>query len=311
MGADNLGTISPDWEDQKNQPTLELVVLSSKSAGGTVDISSNLIKWYLDGTELTFSSVPGNDSSGYFYKDSSGKLKIIKNLADKTHGISCNIKASATVNADGYQDTVTASTSVSIKKSSGTSTKVTIIAGDDNNFKITSNDGSCKLAVTVFSNGAYVDSLDGYTFEWYKLSKTSWTKVGTGTTYTVQGTDVDTYADFKVMVYNSGGSLIGSDIAGVWDVSDGYYILPGASPADETIIEGADNNFVKYTPKLYSRNSSGSDTLVSGTKYYFTVLDSVGGSVSSSGSTAVETFTVTEENVKDFGNVTINIESAD
>jgi hypothetical protein len=315
--SDDLGRISPDWKDNtENRPTLELVVLSSKSAGGTVSISSNLIKWYLDDTELTFNATPGEDTTGYFYKNSDGTLKIIKNLAAKTGGVSCNIKASATIQEDGYQDTVTASTPVSIKKTSGTTTKVTIVAGDSNNFKITSNDGSCLLTLTIFKNGAFISDSEvrsgAYTFQWYKLESGSWKKAddGTGYSFQVKASDVDTYADFKVEVSNKGGSLIGSDIAGVWDVSDGYYILPGASPTSETIVAGSsDENKVTYTPKLYSKNSSGSDTQVSTSGFIFVLLDSIGGIVTPA--TTATTFTVTEDMVSSIGDVTLNISSVD
>lgn len=312
-GDGDLGSISPDWTNEDNQPTLEFVVMSSKSSSGTVDIAENEISWYLDDVELSFGD-NGKDTTGYFYKKDN-TLKIIGNLAKMTGGISCNIRASAGINVDGYADTVQATAAVSIKKTSGTTTKVTIIAGDSNNFKITSNDGSCLLTLTIFKNGALVDDIKSgaYTFQWYKLEGGSWVAVsgtaGTGYSFQVKASDVDTYADFKVEVMNANKVVIGSDIAGVWDISDGYYILPCANPTDETIIAGSGGS-VTYTPKLYSKNSSGSDTVVDTPNgFNFTVLDSVGGIWGKA--TGKSTFEVTESQVAEVGDVTLNIESVD
>lgn len=304
----DLGTISPSYTTESNQPTLQLVVMSSKSQNGTVDVSANMITWYINDVVID----PTSSAHKSYFKFDGANLVIIGNLATLTGGVSCVIKASATITADGYTDVVTAAISCSIKKTSGTSSKVTIIAGDSKNFKIDTNDGSCVLAVSIFNNGSYATDSDirsKYSYKWYKLVSGAWTEFNTGYSVSVKASDVDTYADFKVEVENSSGVAIGSDIAGVWDVSDGYYILPHPTPSDETIVAGSSDS-VTYAPVLYSKNPSGTDTVVSVSGYYFTVLDSVGGQVKTSAG-AVTTFTVNESDCANYGDVTVNIESVE
>ena len=84
---------------------------------------------------------------------------------------------------------------------------------------------------------------------------------------------IATYGDYRVLVSDSNGNLIGSDTRSVMDATDPYIINLHPNPADETIDEDESGNpKVTYTPKVAIRGGSEVD----GFLFCFSVKDAGG-----------------------------------
>ncbi len=296
----NVGTVTPDYTVSANQPTLYFVCTSSRTSEGIANVAA--ISWYFNGTLLSFSSTtnlstgtyaglfqkvyPDSDDGQYYYG-----LKIVGNLVESAGCASATIKAVATVTSGTVSDSITATYTVRIQKYSSDSYFVTIVAGDTNNFMITTDGGTCKLKAMVYKGSDSVTP-DGY--QWAYADGDEFVDISgaTAQTYSVQEADVATSGMYRVTVTIDGVSY--SDIQRVDDTTDPYDINPGADPADETIEEGSSAAYVNYTPTVVKR---GSTTQASGTYVYdFLVTDAYGVKVASSTSVAQGTaYQVTED----------------
>jgi hypothetical protein len=314
--AGDNATVKPDWTNYEDayKPILEFLCVSSRVATGEVTLSDSQIRWFMNGTEIEFSSGTSTGTfAGLFKKTTSNgrqALKIMKNIASAAGWASATIKAVATVISGTSSDTLQATYTIPISQRSGDSYKITISAGDANNFVINSKGGSCILKANAYLNGDLIDS-STLTYKWYKLVNASWTQITglstTAQTYTVKEADIDTYAEFKVEVFTSGSSdAIGSDVQGVTDSTDPYMIQPNPSPSDETIEEGSGDSVV-YEPRVVNRSGT---ALSSQPKFDFAAMDACGGYKKSD--TNVAKFEVTEAMcVAAGGDITLVITSKD
>jgi hypothetical protein len=246
----------PDYSVAENQSTLEFVVTSSRTASGEVEISDNMIRWYFNDTEISFTSgVSTGTFAGLFKRTASNgrqALTVTGNLAPVAGYASATIKAVATILVGNETEELQATYTVQIQQKSGTSYKVTIAPGDSKNFVISEKDGTCQLKAIVYFDGSV--SSKTYTYKWYKMSGAAWTQLSATTqVITVKEADVATYGDYKVEVYLN-GELVGMDAQGVMDTSDPYMIVPNATPSDESITEGTGGK-VSYYPQLCQRQS--------------------------------------------------------
>lgn len=258
----NPGKIYQDFTTL--QPLIYLVASSSRATenldfAGSVDV-------YVNNQLLTFkdefSTNSFNGETGHFKlsKSSKGKayndgITIVKNLVTAFEGNQVVIKmVGRLTDGGGTSDDISATYTIPVQKSTGSSYYVTIAAGDENNFIITSKDDEatnrCKLVVKVYSfDGEGTPVTGGLTYNWYIESEEGWgDSIGTSDNVTIMADNVQSMANVKVVVTKD-GETIGADIQTVRDNTDPMSIDLGASPKDETIIEGSGGK-VTYTPKL-------------------------------------------------------------
>jgi hypothetical protein len=314
--ADGTVDVSPSFEGD-DQPLLNFVLTSSRAS--ETPVVDNMT-YYVNGEKLTFDSDNKNTNEnfpGYFKKyvaDASHTycgLQILKNLVEPWSKSAVTVRMEAKVSYGTQEDTIQASYTVAIRPAAVDGHRVVIKAGDDNSFVIKAKDGSCILKATAWQGNS--ELTQGLSYKWYKSVSGGWELISSATsqTYTVKEADVDSYAEFKVEVYQ-GSTNLGSDVQGVLDASDPYEVQPNPSPEDETIYEDTSKNGeVKYSPKVVSRDSG--TVLTTATKFYFVVRDAAGNILNSDTSgTPAETGTVTREHcIQGSGDVSIMITSVD
>lgn len=109
------GTVTPDWTNTTNQPTITPVVTSARSQ--TVTFLS--VVWKYNGFELKFGTDGYSTNTGYektFYLDAkTGKLTIKKNLASTTNIASDTLEVTLVVSIGGQEYTLTKSIDITIQ----------------------------------------------------------------------------------------------------------------------------------------------------------------------------------------------------
>lgn len=295
------------------RPILYFVCTSSRVAEGIAD--PDAIEYYFNGVKINFSGgVSTGTFAGYFQSVSpSGDqlyygLQILKNIADIAGYAPAVIKMVATISYGTQSDTIQASYTIPIQQATGSSYRVTITAGDNKNFVITTKDGSCILRAMAYQSGNALSQ--NLTYMWEKMGPTGWTAItgATSQTLTVAAADINTYGEFRVHVYRSSAE-IGTDIQGVMDTSDPYDIDPHPTPEDEAITEDTTGNGeVTYTPVVVKRGTS---TKAMDTLFYFVLKDAAGVYLNSDINTPKASQTVTRAHcVQAGGDVSVTITSA-
>lgn len=305
-GADEI--IFPDFGEM--QPKLNFVCTSSRVAEGIVPISS--MRYFFGPTEINFDSNgystgvfrTGNTQAGSYFKkylaDGSTNLypglQILKDIAGIAGYVPVTIRMEATIYYGMQQDIISATYTIPIQQKTPYVGKVTIAAGDNKCFVISSKNGtgsSCILRARAYSGEELLTV--GLTYKWEQFNpaasgnvdgwKTladftqadataSGCNVVGGATLTVTESMIDTYGEFRLTVKRN-GTFYGMDVQGVVDKSDPYDIDPHPNPEDETIEEDSSSSrsSVTYTPVLVTR----SGTAVSpNPQYYFLVRDAAG-----------------------------------
>lgn len=294
------------------RPILYFVCTSSRVAEGIAD--PDAIEYYFNGTKINFSGgVSTGTFAGYFQavSPSGGQLyyglQILKNIADIAGYAPAVIKMVATISYGTQSDTIQASYTIPIQQATGSSYRVTITAGDNKNFVITTKDGSCILRAMAYQSGNALSQ--NLTYMWEKMGPTGWTAItgATSQTLAVAAADINTYGEFRVHVYRSGAE-IGTDIQGVMDTSDPYDIDPHPTPEDEAITEDTTGNGeVTYTPVVVKRGTS---TKAMDTLFYFVLKDAAGVYLNSDINTQKASQTVTRAHcVQAGGDVSVIITS--
>lgn len=249
--------------------TLRLTVAATNSETA-LQKSQYTVVYCVAGVDLAFNgtscTTPGFAAT--FKLDGNGNLKIIGNIADISGGTSFII--SAKVRVGDVLVVVDLPVSVS-RYTEGSAAKVTIAPGDEHNFTIgEAQNTSVLLKARVFKDKVWQDS--GFYYEWGKLSLDGWeTLAETGPQLTVTEGMVDTYSDFRVIVYErnadgSKGAEIGQDTQGVLDASNPLDIEvtikvnttgngAGVATTDESLDDSMpDTAYLEYAPKLVRRN---------------------------------------------------------
>ena len=275
-GDTSSPVVTPDFASM--QPKLSMIIISSRVAEGVVVPSS--VKWYFNGTELTFT---GNISTNVFNGETGHfkiipyqagvndyfSLQILKNLVVAGGFAASMIKCIATVAVSNTSDTIQSTYPIAINKGVGNAKRITIIAGDNKFFTITTKGGTCALKAMAYLGGVEITS--NLTYKWYKLVAGIWTlTVWTSQLVDIADTEIDTAGVFKVEIYQN-GVLIGSDTTTVMDASDPFDIILNPTPEDESISSQGDT--VVYAPILVKR---GSTTKYKDMLFYFAFMDSVG-----------------------------------
>ena len=308
--TNDVTAIYPNFETLK--PVLYFVCTSSRVAEGVA--SPDAMEYYFNGTKLTFSGgVSTGTYAGYFkIVEPSGDqlyngLQIVKNIAAIAGYAPAVIKMVATISYGTQSDQIQASYTIPIQQATGSSYRVTIVAGDTKNFVINDKAGSCVLKAMAYQSGKALSK--DLTYVWEKMGATGWETLAgkTAQTLTVSGTDINTYGEYRVHVSRAGAE-IGTDIQGVMDASDPYDIDPHPNPADEAITEDTSGNGqVTYTPVVVTRGTS---TKALDTQFYFVLKDAAGVYLNSDRTTPKTSQTVTRAHcVQAGGDVSVTITS--
>lgn len=274
--VNDVTNVYPDFSVLK--PILYFVCTSSRVAEGVADPDS--MEYYFNGEKINFSGgVSTGTFAGYFKTLApSGDqlyygLQILKNIADLAGYAPAIIKMVATISYGTQSDQIQASYTIPIQQATGSSYRVTIMAGDTKNFVITTKGGNCVLKAMAYQSGQALSK--DLTYVWEKMEATGWATITgvTSQTLTVNGADINTYGEYRVHVLRA-GTEIGTDIQSVMDASDPYDIDPHPSPEDEAITEDTSGNGeVTYTPQVVTR---GTGTKALDTQFYFVLKDAAG-----------------------------------
>ncbi len=274
--VNDVTNVYPDFSVLK--PILYFVCTSSRVAEGVADPDS--MEYYFNGEKINFSGgVSTGTFAGYFKTLApSGDqlyygLQILKNIADLAGYAPAVIKMVATISYGTQSDQIQVSYTIPIQQATGSSYRVTIMAGDTKNFVITTKGGNCILKAMAYQSGQALSK--DLTYVWEKMEATGWATItgATSQTLTVNGADINTYGEYRVHVLRA-GTEIGTDIQSVMDASDPYDIDPHPSPEDEAITEDTSGNGeVTYTPQVVTR---GTGTKALDTQFYFVLKDAAG-----------------------------------
>ena len=284
-------SIKKIYVDFHNSPrSIFLVSISSRQTEGVATFSDN-IKVNVNGIDLSFNQdgvntttfgtntgqfklVKSNNSLSYY-----DGIQIQKNLLVDSQFAPITITLSAPVQYGTQTDILKASYTIPVMEYSGNGNIVTIKAGDNNNFVITSKKttsaaSKVKMEACVYDVETGAEITENLTYQWQKAVPTNegWENINneTAKTFTVTESMIATYGDYRVLVYEN-GNLVGSDTRSVMDATDPYIINLHPNPADETIDEDENGNSkVTYTPKVAERGS-GKET--DGFLFCFSVKD--------------------------------------
>lgn len=286
--------ITKIYVDFANSPrSLFLVSISSRQAEGVAEFSDH-VKVNVNGIDLSFNeshtnTTPFGSNTGQFELVKSNSslhyfdgIKIKKNLLEDSQFAPITITLSAPVQYGTQTDILKASYTIPVMEYSGSGNIVTIKAGDNNNFVITSKDTKSAASKVVMEACVYdmetgAEIKTDLTYQWQEAVATNegWANISgaTAKTFTVTEDKIATYGDYRVLVSGSDGVLIGSDTRSVMDATDPYIINLHPNPADETIDEDeSGNSKVTYTPKVAVRGGAEVD----GFLFCFSVKDAGG-----------------------------------
>ena len=287
-------SIKKIYVDFHNSPrSIFLVSISSRQTEGVATFSDN-IKVNVNGIDLSFNeshvnTTPFGSNTGQFELVKSSDslhyfdgVKIRENLLEDSQFAPITITLSAPVQYGTQTDILKASYTIPVMEYSGSGNIVTIKAADNNNFVITSRETTSDASSVIME--AYVYDIesgtvieDDLTYQWQKAVATNegWENIrdATAKTFKVTESDIATYGDYRVLVYEN-GTLIGSDTRSVMDATDPLIIELNPNPADETIDEDeSGNSKVTYTPKVVDRRNG---KVASGFLFCFSVKDAGG-----------------------------------
>ena len=287
-------SIKKIYVDFHNSPrSIFLVSISSRQTEGVATFSDN-IKVNVNGIDLSFNeshvnTTPFGSNTGQFELVKSSDslhyfdgVKIRENLLEDSQFAPITITLSAPVQYGTQTDILKASYTIPVMEYSGSGNIVTIKAADNNNFVITSKDTKSDASKVIMEACVYdvetgTEITQGLTYQWQEAVATNegWANISgkTAKTFEVTESDIATYGDYRVLVYEN-GTLIGSDTRSVMDATDPYVIELNPNPADETIDEDeSGNSKVTYTPKVVDRRNG---KVASGFLFCFSVKDAGG-----------------------------------
>lgn len=274
----NPGDIYQDFG--KLKPILYLMTMSSRTGEGTGGrVTHQSVDIYVNNKLLEFDS--NTKLSTTIFGTKAGQFKLISSTDNENYDgieIQENLLPYSGTPESGYApitikmvghvlygsqlDDVQGTYTIACAKVPGSAYCVTIVAGDGNNFLITSTTESslnnCKLKAMAYDLTKDMQSPISsakLTYKWYRsdpMAESGWSEIATATSQvlTVTYKDVISYCDFKCEVY-MGDVLIGSDVRSVKDATDALDIDLKPNPQDETIEEGS-GGFVLYTPAVTS-----------------------------------------------------------
>ena len=286
--------ISKVYVDFATSPrSIFLGSISSRQAEG-VAVFSDHVKVNVNGIDMAFNQDGVNTTA---FGSNTGQFKLIKsssslsyydgieirkNLLEDSQFAPITITLSAPVQYGTQTDVLKASYTIPVMEYSGNGNIVTIKAADNNNFVITSKDtksaaSKVKMEACVYDVETGKEITENLTYKWQEAVATNegWANISGATAkmFEVTESDIATYGDYRVLVYDGNRVLIGSDTRSVMDATDPYIINLHPNPADETIDEDESGNpKVTYTPRVAVRGGKEID----GFLFCFSVKDAGG-----------------------------------
>lgn len=290
--------VTPDWSDTNGHPILVFHAISSAGDGETNIVNMSL---FYDGVKV-ISAGTYADTQGRFNlaKGSDGlwRCTIMKNLV--TAGPTSNA-ANHTIlmvgeTAEGKK--IQAYIGVSCSPLTDTGRRANIVSGDasvSNPFTVDQGKGtSCVLKAMLNDKGKDIDPPSGFSIQWYRQTTASgWTAISgaTNQTLTVNASDVETMAVYRVKLSNSTTSEEYYDTETVLDVGDPFYlalaIYAGNTTTEASPIFTADEPgtaFRTFTPTLVNKNSGAA---FAGTVSYYWKIMKPDGTFANNSSTTV------------------------
>lgn len=303
--------VSPDFS--VTQPLLSLMVTSSRTSGSEIPEE---VKFYINDvliggmtkSSTGYAKTANTDaavSAAFGLLDPTENagmygLRIKGNLVALTGGDSGQIRAVFKVSEGTAYAELQASCPFLISEVTENSSTVVIEAGDNNNFRITGDNSSVKLAAKFFRGLSEITT--GITFKWYKQkfganplggSLANWEEIvgATGPVLTVTAGDVDTSQIYMVHVLDpTGTTVLGQDTQSVYDATDLFEIVMSRSPEDGQVHKAGDA--VEVTCAVYRRNSSTAYVLPATAKWTFLGTTPAGTSICAQGPGASNVCTV-------------------
>lgn len=264
----NDNGIVPDFTVAANRPVLTFHCLSSAaSTGETYPVNVEL---YYDGTKLT-TNASGQTTDGLFKIDGGSTTPItvtiqknyvaqtFLNQADHVLKMVCQLSTGETVQASFPLTSGLLSESGEFVSITDTGTGTS-----KQPFVVDQNAGTtCVLKAQIYKGGNIIPTPTGYTFQWQKMGTTGWQNIGGATdqTYSVNASDIESYAEYRVVVTNSASGDTFSDTQSVMDVGDPYFLAitckdsNGASADFQFAAGEADNSTRVLTAVLYDRKN--------------------------------------------------------
>lgn len=268
----SLSVSNPIW--------VRFMATSSKSQGEVVPDS---IKYYVNGTELTFDS-SGNctNAAGYFKKIGT-QLGIVGNIAQYLNFNTGILSAVAT--KDGVEMFASTDISISPYQGDGNMLPVSIYDSSSSPFTFLSPTESHTLSAQVWKNASFLGNIASLAFTWkvsdsgasggWRIVKDKVLGSAGGNSINVAASSVHTYATVLVEVYRVHGSgsnvtysLLGADTVGVMDASDPldmvFSIKVFSGSGNEVSIDGEpviqehfpSSAYVRFLPKVVVRGTN-------------------------------------------------------
>lgn len=269
-------SVTPDWTQAANQPTIYPVVRSSLT-DARIEPEAGSEVWKYNGTVIPFSgnlsTVMGSIPAGTFKKESK---KVDGDTTVPTLTICKNLASAANINADVIEFGGIADTGFRSAISASIDIRIEEVEGDPYIGYITVNDGgvidgntsSLTLTATLTRGGQDVTA--GVTYKWYKANGNNWIDINKTTkAITVTAADIDTQELYKCEFFISGGST-GSAVIPVYDESDPLVIVP--NPDGDEEISSA-HKTVTYYPLVCKRGDT-SMTPVAGFTFSYQLTNS-------------------------------------
>lgn len=250
----STNTVSPDWTGGTNSPSFYMVIRDQ--SGSIISYDSSTVKIYYGG-QLNWENGEAA-GSGYIQeagtitvKDSNEKeytiqqYQFVKNVASSTNMDDDHIYMTADVSISGNSVMIQSSVkTIQIRATEGGSAYILSVVTKDIH---TQGEVGTLTAIVTNQSGTTISNVNSY--EWFDLTGSSETSIGTGQTLSRNSDQIDGYDAFKCVATLSDGSTKVSGIGGITDYSDPYYVDWELSPEGNTIRQG---QTVTATPKLYS-----------------------------------------------------------
>lgn len=200
---ENTGNPFPNWEtDASSRPTLTPV---AKSAKGNV-VSLGKHRWSYNDSALTFNGNTTTDgfqltADGKFGMNSSGQLRIFKNLASSDNQSSDSLVYTGYASVGSFGQDINAYANVLIQKM-GSSAYFGTVTATRKILTEASGEDTTKLSTSLWLSTSQLKSSD-YSVKWFKVnSQGAETQIETGVELTVNRSMVDGATLFIAQFYH-------------------------------------------------------------------------------------------------------------
>ncbi len=226
------GTVSPDWTNTNNQPTVTPTVYSAQ--GASVSLSSH--SWTYNTAALVFSGTTSGgwttDSTEKFQMYTDGTLKVIANLASASNTANDTLIYTGVLTTNGIESSISKEATITIVQGGANSYNFVLTA--------TTNVLSTDTTSTTISSTLYLGTgtTTPTSVKWYKDD--SRIESQSGSSLTVTRDMVDGYTYFFAEAIVDGETVARAGLL-IQDISDTYVAMPYITGSTgDTITETVD-----------------------------------------------------------------------